>query len=441
MFVPLNWRLAIPELKHVLDDAGASLLIVGSDQVDTAVALIKQVNNCRPVHAYRASVAGACSDSWPALQVLQAQAMSGRATNSATGKSDLSAAPVLILYTSGTTGRPKGVVLTQDTLAWSARNSVAMHAMTSHDRILMVLPMFHAGGFNIQTLSALSVGASIDLQDGFEAGSVLRQINISRPTLTGLVPAQILAMIRHPDWAETDLSCLRSITTGSTFVPAACIDAWRERDITALQVYGATETCVVAIHQTCENASATTGSAGYPAAHCSIRIVDDDLHDVVAGQHGQILVKGPNVFKAYWRNPTATANALRDGWFHTGDIGFQRPDGSYVISGRQTDLIISGGENIYPAELQAILVEHPEIIEAAVIGLPDERWGEVPVAVVVISEDSHLDTDGVLALYRHRLARFKQPKRVIIIDKLPRNAMGKVRKFELCQQILNHREA
>ncbi len=440
ILVPLNWRLAKPELQHILDDAGPTVLIVGKDQLTAATALDVQPAICQPVHASQGTQTGAHSDSWPAIEELQSQSDAGHVAASYTGQSDLSAAPVLILYTSGTTGRPKGVVLTQDALAWSARNSVAMHAMTSRDRILMVLPMFHAGGFNIQTLPALSVGAVIDLQDGFDAGSVLRRINSSRPTLTGLVPAQIQAMIRHPDWDKTDLGCLRSITTGSTFVPAACIEAWRERGITALQVYGATETCAVAIHQTCENAAATAGSAGYAAAHCSIRIVDDDLHNVVAGQHGQILVKGPNVFKAYWRNPTATADALRDGWFHTGDIGFQRAAGSYVISGRQSDLIISGGENIYPAELQAILAEHPEIVEAAVIGLPDDRWGEVPVAVVVLANNSHLDQDSVLALFQHKLARFKQPKQVIIVNTLPRNAMGKVRKFELCQQITSNRK-
>jgi len=436
ILVPLNWRLAIPELMHVLADAGASLLICGADQVEAAAAITAQLDNCQPVHAYQVSQTGAYPDLWRSMQALQDQVVPGR-----TDKLDRPDAPVLILYTSGTTGQPKGVVLTQDALAWSARNSVAMHGMTERDRILMVLPMFHAGGFNIQTLPALFAGATVYLEDGFEPGSVLKQITHSRPTLAGLVPAQIQAMVAHPDWAGTDVSSLRSITTGSTFVPASCIDAWFERGVTALQVYGATETCAVAIHQNCENAAATTGSVGYAAAHCSVKIVDGDAHEVLVGQHGEILVKGPNVFKAYWRNPTATADALRDGWFHTGDIGFQRPDGSYVISGRQTDLIISGGENIYPAELQAILVEHPEILEAVVIGLPDERWGEVPVAVVVVSEDSHLDQDGVLGLYQHRLARFKQPKRAIIMDELPRNAMGKIRKFELCQQILNNRVA
>ena len=433
IFVPLNWRLAVPELKYVIEDAGVSLLLVGEDQLLAATAVTELADTCQPVHAYAGLNTGLPSDFWPDMQELLGHVNEDRAIEPCTDQSGLADSPVLIQYTSGTTGQPKGVVLTQNTLAWSARNSVAMHDMTADDRILMVLPMFHAGGFNIQTLSALSTGATVHLQEAFEPGSVLRQIEQSKPTLTGLVPAQIQAIVAHPDWTGTDVSSLRSVTTGSTFVPQACIDVWFERGVTALQVYGATETCAVAIHQNCDNAAMTKGTAGYAAENCDIRIVDDNSHDVAVGTHGVILIKGPNVFKEYWRNPSATAGALSDGWFHTGDIGYQCPDGSYVISGRQADLIISGGENIYPAELEVILNEHLEIIEAAVIGLADERWGEVPVAVIVISGDSKLDQEDVQGLFKDRLARFKWPKRVMVVDTLPRNAMGKVRNNQLHQ--------
>ncbi len=436
ILVPLNWRLAVPELKHVIDDADARLLIVGDDQLKAAVAIAGQSGNCQPVRAYAGKPTGSRSDLWPVMQDLLDQVREPD-----TDQSDRSDSPVLILYTAGTTGQPKGVVLTQAALAWSARNSVAMHDMTADDRILMVLPMFHAGGFNIQTLSALSVGASVYLEEVFEPGSMLQQIAQCKPTLTGLVPAQIQAMVAHPRWAETDVSSLRCVTTGSTFVPEACMDVWLERGVTALQVYGATETCAVAIHQNCENASATGGSIGYAAENCQIRVVDDDSHEVAAGEHGLILIKGPNIFIEYWRNPSATAEVLKDGWFHTGDIGFQRPDGSYVISGRQADLIISGGENIYPAELEMILNEHPEIVEAAVVGAADDRWGEVPVAVIVKASGSELDQEAVLGLFGERLARFKWPKRVMMVDGLPRNAMGKVQGFELRQLIARHRES
>ncbi len=436
ILVPLNWRLAVPELKHVIDDAGARLLMVGDDQLQAAVAITGQSGHCQAVRAYRGKKTDSRSDLWPVMQDLLDQVIEPD-----TDQSDRADSPVLILYTSGTTGQPKGVVLTQNALAWSARNSVAMHDMTADDCILMVLPMFHAGGFNIQTLAALYTGATVHLEEGFEPGNMLRRIEQCQPTLTGLVPAQIQAMVSHPDWAATDVSSLRSVTTGSTFVPEACMDVWFERGVTALQVYGTTETCAVAIHQNCENAAMTKGTIGYAAQHCDIRIEDDHSQEVAAGTHGVILIKGPNVFNEYWRNPSATADALKDGWFQTGDIGYQRPDGSYVVTGRQADLIISGGENIYPAELEVILNEHPEIVEAAVIGLTDDRWGEVPVAVIVKTNNSKLDQEAVQGLFKDRLARFKWPKRVMMVDGVPRNAMGKVQGFELRQLIARQRES
>ena len=430
ILVPLNWRLAVPELVQIVKDAGAVLLIVGQDQVETAAMVAGQLSGCRVVHAYGAPQTESSAGTWPALQ-----ASTGQGTRELKDRRDAPESPVLILYTSGTTGSPKGVVLTQAALAWSARNSVCMHDMTAADHVLMVLPMFHAGGFNIHTLPALFCGATVTLHEGFEPGSVLAEIATGRPSLVGLVPAQIQAMVAHPDWGETALSHLRCITTGSTFVPDSCVDAWVERGVPALQVYGATETCAVAIHQTRANATATTGSVGYAARHCKIRLIDEHLRQVPLGEHGEILIKGANVFKQYWRNPPATEAALRDGWFHTGDIGFQRADGSYVIADRKADLIISGGENIYPAELEAILLEHPDIVEVAVIGQPDARWGEVPVAIVVTTIASRLDENAVQDLFTDRLARFKHPRRVKLVDTLPRNAMGKVEKFALRKQI------
>lgn len=433
ILVPLNWRLAVPELVQIVDDAGARILIAGEGHLQTATAIADILETCRPVHDPSTIKEEPGFGSCPCLQNLQDQ-IGADQINELPVNVDFSENPILILYTSGTTGKPKGVVLTQDALSWSARNSVAMHGMTAEDHVLLALPMFHAGGFNIQALPALSVGASMTLFEGFEPGAVLAEIGSGRPTLAGLVPAQISAMRAHPDWNETDLRHLRCITTGSTFVPDSCIDTWNQRGVTAIQVYGATETCVVAIHQNCENADSSKGSAGYAAKHCEIRIIDDKGQDVPRDSHGEILVKGPNVFKEYWRNPEATDRALNEGWFHTGDIACQRPDGAYVISDRKADRIISGGENIYPAELEAILDEHPEIVESAVIGMKHERWGEAPVAIVVASKDSQLDSKGVKELFENRLARFKHPQKVMLVDRLPRNAMGKIEKFALRKQ-------
>jgi fatty-acyl-CoA synthase len=435
ILAPLNWRLAVPELVKVLADADASLLIVGEDQAGAAAAISERLDNCRPVHAYQRPRYNSRRHPWPALQALQDQS-----EVAFTGIEDRSGQPVLILYTSGTTGRPKGAVLTQDALLRSAQNSVAMHDMTADDRILAALPMFHAGGLNIQALPALYAGATVILHPGYDPGAVLASIANDLPSLTALVPAQIKSLVAHSDWPATDMSQLRCMTTGSTFVPDSCIKPWIERGVAPLKVYGATETCAVAIHQTHANAVATAGSVGFAAKHCQIRIVGNDGQELMAGEHGQILIKGPNVFQEYWHNSVATENALRSGWFHSGDIGYCRPDGAYVVTGRKADLIISGGENIYPAELEVILDEHPEIAEAAVIGQPDERWGEVPVAFVVTKKTSHMDSDGVRALFKNRLARFKHPQRVMLVDELPRNAMGKVEKFELRKQINQDQE-
>jgi fatty-acyl-CoA synthase len=439
ILVPLNWRLARPELVQIVNDSGAGLLIADESHVETASAIANELDVCIPIHNQHIPKAEQQAVSWPCLQALMDQLIEVQ-PGSPSG-SDFSENPVLILYTSGTTGKPKGVVLTQGALGWSARNSVPMHGMTAEDHVLAVLPMFHAGGFNIQTLPALSVGATMTLFEGFDPGAVLAEIDSGRPSLAGLVPAQINAMVSHPDWNRTKLDNLRCVTTGSTFVPDSCIEAWNQRGIPAIQAFGATETCVVAIHQDCENAEASRGSAGYAAKHCEIRLIDDNGQDVPPGVHGEILVKGPNIFKEYWRNPTATGRALRDGWFHTGDIAYQRSDGAYVISDRKADRIISGGENVYPAELEAILDEHPEIIESAVIGMAEERWGEVPVAYVVTSKDSQLDSGHVKALFENRLARFKHPRRVMLLNELPRNAMGKIEKFELRKHLQSEKDS
>ncbi len=430
ILVPLNWRLVVPELSAILADGGVSLVVVGQDQLQAAATIKAQLDGCTFAHAYQRPavdlLSGSKPGTWPCLQELMGQVEAER-----NDREDGDDNPLLILYTSGTTGQPKGVVLTQSALMCSAGNSVAMHTMTADDHVLMVLPLFHAGGFCIHTLPALWVGATINLHEEFEPGAVLAAIGSGRPSLIGLVPAQISALVGHSDWSQTDVRHLRSVTTGSAVVPDACIEVWAERGVAAIQVYGTTETCALAIHQNCSNAVATRGSIGFAAKHCRIRVVDDQGQDVPTGQHGEILVTGSNVFAGYWRNQPATDQSLRGGWFHTGDIGYQRSDGSYVIAGRKAELIISGGENIYPAELEAILLEHPEIVEATVVGQADERWGEVPLAVVVTTHNSDLDKKRVLALFKDRLARFKHPREVKLVEKLPRNAMGKVEKHKL----------
>jgi fatty-acyl-CoA synthase len=409
MLVPLNWRLALPEHEYVLADAAADLLIHDAAFASHAAALADLRPSCRLL----------------ALEDLAAQPA---ADGDALGGED---SAVLIVYTSGTTGRPKGAVLTQAALTWNAINATLMHDLTSADHVLTTLPLFHVGGLNIQTLPALHAGGRVTLHRRFDPAATLAAIAREQPSLIVLVPAQMAALIAHPAWAATDLSSLRMVATGSMIVPVPLIEAFHARGVPVIQVYGSTETAPIAIYLPLRDHARKIGSCGKPAPHCAARIVNRNGADVAPGTRGEILLRGPNIMREYWRNPEASAAALAGGWFHTGDIGHQDEDGYFFIDERKNDLIISGGENIYPAELEAILAHEARIAEAVVVARPDARWGEVPVAYVVKRQGAEIAATDILALFDGRLARFKHPREVIFTDALPKNALGKVLRYQL----------
>jgi fatty-acyl-CoA synthase len=416
--VPLNWRLAPPEQLYILRHADVSALFCDD--------------------AFRAGIDGICVD-LPTVRMVgfgfsggtwrsYESCLTGGGAAVEAGTLD---DPALIVYTSGTTGRPKGAVLTQSALQWNAVNSIALHDLVSTDRVLTFLPMFHVGGLNIQTLPALHAGATVFLQQRFQPGEALQAIARRRPTITLLVPAVMKAMTQHPDWRKTDISSLRIVGAGSSIIPIDLIRAFHVRGVPVCQVYGSTETAPTAIVLRREDAMRKEGSTGTAALHCDIRIVDEQGRDVRGGASGEILVRGPNVMIGYWRDEKATAAAFIDDWFRTGDIGHRDEDSFFWVDERKTDLIISGGENIYPAELEAVLAECPDIADAAVVARTDPKWGEVPVAVVVRRDGAELAPADVKALFGDRLARFKHPHDVLFVDRLPRNVMGKVLRFEL----------
>ncbi|HKS63884.1 MAG TPA: AMP-binding protein, partial [Xanthobacteraceae bacterium] len=341
--------------------------------------------------------------------------------------------PLLIVYTSGTTGRPKGAVLRQDALVWNAVMSQHMHDMTAGDHILTALPLFHVGGLNIQTTPALQLGATVTLHARFAPDAVLNALTSDRPTLTVLVPATMQAVIEHAYWDATDITCLRALTTGSTQVPQGLVDAFTTRGVPVLQVYGSTETCPVAVY-TRVGGDQRAGSTGLPGLACEARVVDDAANEVAPGIAGEVTVRGPNVFTEYWGNAAATSETLRDGWYHSGDIGTRDADGHFFIHDRKKNMIISGGENIYPAEVERVLVAHAQVAECAVIGRADPKWQEVPVAYVVRRKGSDVEARALEAHLLAQLARFKVPRDYVFVDALPRNAMGKVQHFVLREQ-------
>jgi fatty-acyl-CoA synthase len=422
MFVPINWRLAPPEHRAMLAECQPTMLVV-----DDAFVTASATQRIAPPDTLCVALGETVPRGWASWDELDEHAASGSVTGDAAGDE----APLLLCYTSGSTGRPKGVVLSHAALAANADASVDMHGLTADDRVLTTLPLFHVGGLNIQTTPALRTGCTITLHPKFDAGATFDAIAHDRITLTVLVPAQLEALITHPRWPSADLSSLRMITTGSTIVPERLIRAVHARGIPLVQVWGATETAPIAACLHADEAFHKVGSTGRAACDCELRIVDPAGRDVPRGTSGEILVRGANVMSGYWRDARASALALADGWFHSGDSGHLDEDGFLWVDGRLKDMIISGGENVSPAEIEAVLLDCPEVAEAAVVGRPDERWGEVVVAVVAPKPGAAVERDRVLGLFDGRLARFKHPKDLIVVETLPRNALGKVLKDDV----------
>jgi fatty-acyl-CoA synthase len=422
MLVPLNWRLAVAEQLFILSDAGIKVLVLERAFAGILPALEKSLPDASVVGLDFTPPKGSAFD----LLLVQAR---GDTRNPHT---DLSC-PLLIVYTSGTTGRPKGAVLRQEALFWNGVMSQHMHGLISDDHVLTVLPFFHVGGLNIQTTPALQHGATVTIHPRFTPDAALTAIERDRPTLTVLVPATIQALTDHPDWNSTDLSSLKAISTGSTVVPPHLIERFVARGVPVLQVYGSTETCPVAIYTRLGGDLSRVGSTGLPGLCCEAALIDDSGLELPPDTPGEIAVRGPNVFSEYWGNEEATREALHDGWYRTGDIGRRDANGYFWVHDRKKNLIISGGENIYPAEIERVLLEHPDVVECGVIGRFDPKWDEVPVAYVIRRAGCVVEAEDLKAHVLTQLARFKIPRDVIFVDDLPRTALGKVQHFMLRQ--------
>ena len=418
--VTLNWRLTPVELAWIIGNCTPKLLLAEPDFTGPMLGVKDQLGTTR-LCAYGPPAAG-----WDSYDAVLARAPADCSTRGG----DLSL-PVTLVYTSGTTGKPKGAVLTQNNVFFNAINSAHVHNFSSEDHTLICIPMFHVGGMHIQATPVLHAGGTITLHRKFDPNAMLRDLEERKPTHTLSVPAVLQAVMSLPRWKDADLSSLKLLMTGSSTVPLPIIEAIQSRGIPVGQVYGSTETCGPAICLRAEDAFAHPGSCGRPLVYAEIRIVDDQGREVPVGVSGEITVRGPNVQPGYWNNPQATADSLKDGWYYTGDIGYRDADGFYFINDRKKDMVISGGENVYPAELENVLLACPAIAEAAVVGRPHPRWVEEVVACVVRKPGASLTAEDVVKLFDGKLARYKHPRAVLFMEALPRNAMGKVLKYEL----------
>jgi fatty-acyl-CoA synthase len=390
VLLPLNWRLARPELEFQLEDAAPKLLLVEEGQ--EAVGSV-------PTQAIEAM---------PPASEFEPVAEDGD--------------PLLLIYTSGTTGRPKGALLTHANCFWTNVGFDLATGVGGSDVVLQTLPQFHVGGWNVQPLLAWWKGGTVVLERAFDAARVLQLIDEEGVTTMMGVPATYLFLSQEAGFASADLSTLRLAVVGGAPMPEALLETWRRRGVAIVQGYGLTEAAPNVLCLPPEDAVRKAGSAGKPYPYVEARLSDE----------GELQVRGPNVFPGYWRDPEATAAAFTgDGWLRTGDVAEVDDDGCYRILGRLKDMFISGGENVYPAEVEAVLHEHPAVADAAVVGVPDERWGESGVAFVVGTATE----EELIGFCRERLARFKVPKAIRFVDELPRNSLGKVQRAALVQEV------
>ena len=427
IFVPLNFRLTGQELTFIINDAGIHTLIVD----DALLPVIEPVRDelcCRNFYTSESEAPG-----WGHLSTASAEAEPLHSVVSV-DQHDVA----IIMYTSGTTGLPKGAMLTHGNIVWNNINASLAFGGSRDDVILTVAPLFHIGGLNVMTLGSFHMGSTLVLLRNFDPAQVLADIQRYRVSHMFGAPAMYLFMAQQPQFADTDLTSIKTLICGAAPVPESLIELYGERDIDFCQGYGLTETAPFSSFLTPEWAISKLGSAGQAPLYSDTRIVDNDNCPLPAGERGEICLRGPNIMKGYWNRPEATAEAIDgEGWFHSGDIGYLDEDGFLFICDRLKDMVISGGENVYPAEVEGALYRHEAIAEVAVIGMPDEKWGEAVTAVVALHPGQELTLEELREFAEPLLARYKLPLRLHIVDALPRNPAGKVLKFVLKEQLVD----
>jgi O-succinylbenzoate-CoA ligase len=421
--VPLNWRLVPDELAFILGDSGSRTLIFGTEFESAVADLQARGRSATSVEDWIAvgEGTGRCPFAEP-YAALQAAASDSAPAIGAADDDDL-----YIMYTSGTTGLPKGVVHSHATAMWACLTIAATSEQRYRDRYLVALPLFHVGALTPITANVYQGITNVVLRQ-FDPAQTWRLIESEKIDAMLAVPSMLNFMLQCPERDNVDFSRLRWCMSGAAPVPVSLIEAYAKLGIEIHQVYGLTESCGPACLTSPEDALRKAGSTGKAFFHTEVRVVCDDGKDVPVGATGEVIIRGRHVMKGYWNRPDATADALRDGWLYSGDLGTIDEEGFVYIQDRKKDMIISGGENVYPAEIENILLTCPGVREVAVIGQPSAKWGESPLAVVVPSEPGRLTAHDVIAHTQGKLARYKQPRAVEFIDVIPRNPTGKVLK-------------
>jgi fatty-acyl-CoA synthase len=415
VFLPLNTRLTIPELQYIVDDAAPALMIHDAELADVAISVaqlcgIGSMLLLGPDGSYEAAIAASEPLDKAGLVTLD----------------DIST----IMYTSGTTGQPKGAIITHGMTFWNCVNLGGPAYISPSSVLLTVLPLFHTGGLNCYTNPVLHAGGTVLIMRAFDPGLALALISDRSRGINVFfgVPSIYQFMSQHPSFATSDFSRLVIGGVGGAPMPVPLLKVWEERGVALQQGYGMTETSPAVLTLDREDAKRKAGSSGKPVLHTEVRIVRPDGSDAAIGELGELWVRGPNVTPGYWNSPDADHSSFTDGWLHTGDATRVDEEGFYYIVDRWKDMYISGGENVYPAEVENVLHQLAAVAEAAVIGVPDQQWGEVGMAIVAVKPGRTVTEIEIHAHCAANLARFKCPRLIQFVDALPRNATGKIHK-------------
>jgi fatty-acyl-CoA synthase len=415
VFVPLNTRLAVPELAYILENSGAETLLWAPEFAE-AVGALRETVKVREYLAvgaeYEQLLAGADSS----------------VLDEPVGLDDV----CMIQYTSGTSGRPKGVILSHGNITWNCYNILLDVDVNADEVSLVSAPMFHTAALNQLFLPTVLKGGTSVLMSAFDPERAFDLIATHRVSWMFGVPTMFLAMAQSSRWPTAELSSVRTLMCGGAPVPEALVRTYQQRGLVFVQGYGLTETSPGALFLRAADSVRKAGSAGTPCFFTDVRVVRPDGADVAPGEVGEVLIQGPNVTSGYWQLPDATETALAaDDWFRSGDAAVVDEDGYVTIVDRVKDMFISGGENVYPAEVEHLLHAHPDVADCAVIGVADDRWGEVGRAIVVLRDGANATEEALLGFLAGKLARYKIPKSVVLVDTLPRNATGKLLRARL----------
>jgi len=424
ILVPLNWRLAGPELEFIIKDSGCKMLIFEPEFEEVVASIRPSLNLSNGSYI---TVGGPHPD-W---SIDYESSISKQPTLEPFNNGPVEGEdPHIIMYTSGTTGIPKGAVLSHRKTFFNVLNADIIYNLTSKDIMIISRPMFHSGGLLVESSPFLYKGGTIIIRKRFRPPEILETIEKYKVTILELPATVYQFILQACDLSKYDLRSIRCYFTGGERIPISLLKDYLNKGIALSQIFGQTEASTITF-LSAEIAGGKMGSVGLPVFHGEVRIVDKSGKNVEPGEVGEIIIKGPTLMSGYWNRPDLTAEAIRDGWLYTGDLAKKDEEGYFYIVDREKDMYISGGENIYPAEVEKVFFTHPKVFDAGVIGVPDEKWGEVGKAYLVPKPGESMTEEEALRFLRGKLGKYKIPKYVEFLPELPKTASGKIQKFLL----------